>query len=142
MAHILVIDDDPAVREVLCGVLCREGHSADQAADGKMGLKRIKEQPADLVITDILMPVQEGLETIMTLRRDYPNVRIIAITGGGCRGFFDSLKYAKQFGADYSLAKPFAPSELLKTVQQALLDEHPAPYGSPSCNVTALFPKQ
>lgn len=126
MARILVIDDDPAMRETLCRVLCREGHSAVGATNGRVGLERQKEQPADLVITDILMPEQEGMETIMKLRRDYPDVRIIAISGGGRLAFFDFLKYARQFGADYALAKPFTPSELLKTVQQALLDEQPA----------------
>lgn len=135
MAQILVIDDDPAIRETLCRVLCREGHSAVEAVDGRVGVERLKEQPADLVITDILMPEQEGLETIMMLRRDYPEVRIIAISGGGRHGFLDILKYAQQFGAAYTLVKPFTPDELLKTVQRALLDEHPAPSEPPSGGV-------
>ncbi len=132
MAKILVIDDDPVIRESLCRVLCREGHSAVEAADGRVGVECLKEQPADLVITDILMPEQDGLETIMKLRRDYPDVRIIAISGGGRYGSLDILKYAQQFGAAYTLAKPFTPDELLKTVQRALLDEHPAPGEPPS----------
>lgn len=142
MAQILVIDDDTAMRETLCRLLCRNGHTAVEAGDGRVGIERLKEQPADLVITDILMPEQEGLETIMLLRRDYPDVRIIAISGGGRLEFFNSLKYARDFGANYTLAKPFTPSELLKAVQQALLDEQPAPSGPSLDGVITLFTKQ
>ncbi len=141
MAQILVIDDDPAMRETLCRVLTREGHLAFEATNGRTGLARLKEQPVDLVITDILMPEQEGLETIMRLRREFPDVRIIAISGGGRLGFCNSLSYAEKFGAAYTLAKPFTPPELLKIVQQALLDEHQAP-GGPASNGVITAPTE
>ena len=134
--------DTPASREALCRVRGRDGHSAVEAADGRKGIECLKEQPAELVITDILMPEQEGLETIMMLRRDYPEVRIIAISGGRRLGLFDSLKYARQFGADYALAKPFTPPELLKTVKRALLVEHSAPGGPFSDGVITTFTEQ
>ena len=90
--------------------------AAIEADNDQSGLARLREQPADLVITDILMPVQDGTETIIIIRRDFPDVKVIAISGGGRRMNSNYLPYAKKFGANYALAKPFAPGELLEAV--------------------------
>jgi len=80
LAHILIIDDDPQILDMLGQTLKREGHEVLEALDGKEGLKLYRENPTDLVITDIIMAETEGIETIMKLQRDFPDVKIIAIS--------------------------------------------------------------
>lgn len=86
MAQILVIADDAHVRLVLRQVLERAGYTVREAANGREGLQRYRTTPTELVMTDILMPEQEGLETIPALRRELPAVKILAISGGGQGG--------------------------------------------------------
>ncbi len=78
-----------------------------EAPDGKVALWIYKEKPADLIITDIIMPEKEGIETIMELKREFPDVKIIAISGGGKGDAGQYLDMAKKMGADNTLAKPF-----------------------------------
>ncbi len=120
MARILVIDDDDQIRAMLQQRLEREGHKVVSAGDGKLGMKLFREEPAELVITDIIMPEKEGIETIMELRRDFPEVKIIAISGGGKVSPDEYLHIAEKFGAHRTLAKPFGREELLKAVQELL----------------------
>lgn len=100
----------------------QEGFIVQQAANGIEGLQRIELSVPDLVITDILMPDKEGIETILDLRRRYPSIRIIAISGGGRTGNKDFLRTAKHLGADRTLAKPFGLGELLKVVREVLAE--------------------
>lgn len=90
MTRILVIDDEPQVRAMLRQMLEREGYEVVEAEEGEEGMRRYREQPVDLVITDILMPQKEGIETIRALRRTNPGVKIIAISGGGRMSKLDS----------------------------------------------------
>ena len=76
-----MIDDDPIVRGMLAEMLRREGYDVDEAEDGRAGMRQFRQQPAALVITDVVMPEQEGLETLMLLRQASPSVRVIAISG-------------------------------------------------------------
>ena len=94
MARILIIDDDEQVRRYLRKILEAQGHEVVAASDGKLGIELCREEPTDLIITDIFMPEKEGLETIGELRRDYPDVKIIAISGGGRTGNLDFLPLA------------------------------------------------
>ena len=120
MARILVIDDDDQIRTTLHQVLDLEGHEVVNASNGKEGIKLFEENGADLIITDILMPEKEGLETIMDLRKDFPDVKIIAISGGGQIDANSYLSMAKQFGALRTLPKPFELEELLDAVRELL----------------------
>jgi len=120
MARILVIDDDDMVRSLLIRALTRGGHEASGASDGAEGVLYVQENPVDLVITDIFMPQQEGLATIMQLRRSRPGSRIIAISGGGARESLDVLPVAAALGAAKTLRKPFTPSEVLEAVREVL----------------------
>lgn len=120
MARVLVIDDDPAAREVLHKLLSRAGFAVDLAADGVEGSVLYREAPADLVITDILMPEKEGLELIRELKRDYPHSKIIALSGGGSTVNFDFLPLAEKLGADAVLYKPIEREALLSCVQEVL----------------------
>jgi DNA-binding response OmpR family regulator len=125
MTSILIIEDDDQVRSMLRGALEREGYLVEEAGDGRQGLIRYRAVPTDLVITNILMPEQEGLETIRALRQEFPAVKIIAISGGGQRGTLDFLVIAQRLGAQRTLRKPFDLHELRHTVRELLQSTHP-----------------
>jgi CheY-like chemotaxis protein len=117
---ILVIDDDETIRVLLRKILEREGYRVVDAPDGNKGIKRYQESPTDLVITDLIMPVKEGIETIHDLRQEFPHVKIIAVSGGGRIGPESYLKMAKGVGALYTLSKPFDRMVLLKAVKEVM----------------------
>jgi len=118
MARILVVDDEPQMRELLRVALEGRGHTVDQAADGREAFLRLAKHQPDLVITDLVMPDMEGLETIQALRGKFPTLPIIAISGGGRIGPETYLSMASQFGAERTFAKPFRMTELLTAVQE------------------------
>ena len=120
MPRILVIDDDAQLRKMLRKTLENAGYMMIEAPDGVAGAKLFREDPADLVITDIVMEEGGGLETIMSLRRDFPNVKILAISGGGKVVKVDFLSMAKSIGAQLTLEKPFGQQGLLDAVQKVL----------------------
>ena len=120
MARILVIDDEELVRFTLRQILQKAGHEVVEATNGKNGIEVFKQSPVDLIITDIIMPQKEGIETIVELRRDYPDVGIIAISGGGRTRTTNYLELAQTFGARHILRKPFGRHELLDAVQDVL----------------------
>jgi CheY-like chemotaxis protein len=117
MASILVIDDEAAMRQVLMRVLCGAGHTVHEATDGRSGLRLFRESRPALVITDLVMPGAEGIETIRALQRDDPAIPILAISGSDPI----YLGFATRLGAAAALSKPFSLDELLATVT-ALLD--------------------
>lgn len=120
MARILVIEDDDQTRDLLREMLERDGYEVVDVPNGNLGLKQQRENPCQLVITDILMPDKEGIETIMEMRRDDPQVPIIAISGGGVAGGLDYLAVAKNLGARHTFAKPVDRRELLAAVAAEL----------------------
>lgn len=122
MADIVVIDDDPALRGTIRKILERGGHAVREAPDGLQGLRTVEDRAPDLVITDLLMPEKEGIETIMELRDRYPEVRIIAISGAGGLDDPGPLMDAELFGAGATLPKPFSVQKLLDTVTRVLED--------------------
>lgn len=122
MAHILVIDDEPLVRELLKAMLEGAGHEVTVAADGDAGMAAYRRRPADLVITDLIMPGKEGIETIRELVQGVPGIKIIAISGGGRLDPHGYLGLARKLGAARSLAKPFERRELLDTVAELLAE--------------------
>ncbi len=102
-------------------MLERAGHTVCEAGDGKTGLREYRTNPADLLITDIVMPDKDGLEIILELWRDYPDAKIIAISGGGAQISSEMcLDYARVFGALKTLAKPVERKTLLDTVNELL----------------------
>lgn len=120
MSAILVIDDDASVREVVSEMLRLEGHDVTIAENGQEAIARLAAQSFELVITDLIMPEKEGIETIAEIRRGDDSIPIIAISGGGRLGPGDYLETARYIGADATLAKPFARQELLATIEQLL----------------------
>ena len=115
--RILIIDDDPDVRRVLGAMLSALGHEFTSAEDGLKGLEAYRAGTFDIVITDIMMPGQAGLETIGELRRHNPDVRVIAISGGGrIQGPEDVLIQASSLGAQATLGKPFRLADLKRAL--------------------------
>ena len=121
MSAILVVDDQKGIRDVLRKVLAEAGHDVAEAEDGAAALALFRVQPFNLVITDIIMPEMEGIEIITTMKREQPNIRILAMSGGGRARVMDFLAVAGKAGADATLEKPFRKSELLDRVA-GLLD--------------------
>ncbi|HEX5319481.1 MAG TPA: response regulator [Stellaceae bacterium] len=120
MPKVLVIDDDHLVRRTISRILQSGGYEVALAEDGAKGVAKFRAERPDLVITDIIMPEQEGIETIIQLLRDNPSARIIAVSGGGRLGSMDFLTVANRLGAAATLRKPFEPAELLGCVARAL----------------------
>jgi DNA-binding response OmpR family regulator len=120
MATVLVIDDDPAFRRMIRMILARLDHHVIEAADGNEGVARFTAERPDLVISDIVMPDKEGIETILEIRALDPSARIIAMSGGGASLGTGYLTAALKLGADLVLTKPFRPVELSTMVEQLL----------------------
>ncbi|RMF72412.1 MAG: response regulator [Acidobacteria bacterium] len=117
---ILVIEDDEQTRGMLAEMMRRAGYDVLEAPDGRVGVELFRSRRVDLVITDILMPEKDGLETIRDLKRESPDVRIIAISGGGRTGLLDFLPVARRLGASRTFAKPTDRRELLSAVAEEL----------------------
>ncbi len=122
MAHILIIDDEDMVRMVLRQSLEKVGHTVTEADNGTRGIAALHDSDAavDLVITDIVMPEKEGVETIAEIRAERPELPIIAVSGGGRIGPENYLDAARRLGANHAFAKPFDRKQLLLTVAQCL----------------------
>lgn len=118
--RVLIIDDDGMVRATLRMVLEDAGYEVQEAENGRRGVELFRRSPPDVVITDIIMPEQEGIETIIELRKQSPSLPIIAISGGVHTGTLDVLAFARRLGADEILAKPFGPGEMVEAVERIL----------------------
>jgi DNA-binding NtrC family response regulator len=124
MPRILVIDDEPDIRTLLDDVLKSAGYEVILAANGREGVERYRTSPADLVITDLYMPNQQGMETIQEFRSHFPEVAIIAMSGRSVA--LTMLSVAQKLGAIGILHKPFLPDELIASVEKALGGRSPA----------------
>ncbi len=120
MAEILVVDDEETVRQTLRNILRAVGHTIIEAADGVEALEILAKQCPAIIITDILMPEKEGIETILEIRRGCRNIKIIAMSGGGRAHQMDFLSVAKQAGADCILPKPFSGQQLIAVIDELL----------------------
>lgn len=120
MATILVIDDNVLVQDMIKQALLRAGHAVETAANGRIGLKLMASRRFDFVVTDIVMPEQEGFETIQLLRQITRRLPILAVSGAGKLGRADLLDLARRMGATDVLPKPFEPAELVAKVAAML----------------------
>ncbi len=117
---ILIIDDDELIRMTCRNILKKEGYTVLEAENGNVGMTVFKSESPDLVITDMLMPDKEGLETISEIRALNPNAKIIAISGGGDTHNMGFLQLARKIGANRALKKPIKAGELLSAVKATL----------------------
>lgn len=114
---ILVIEDDDDIRRMICDILESDGYETAEASNGAEGLQILRRSPeVGIIITDLIMPEKEGIETIGEIRSDYPWIRILAISGGGICIPESYLNLARTMGADATLCKPFGQAELLNAV--------------------------
>jgi CheY-like chemotaxis protein len=120
MARILVIEDNEDMRSLLQLLLAREGYEVLVAANGEEGMRQLRAAPAELVITDILMPGIGGLGVLLELQRDFPHVKTIAMSGGFRRAGGDDLAITQVLGVQRTLNKPFSRDDLLHAVRQVL----------------------
>lgn len=120
MKRILVIDDNEVFRWSLSKTLKAAGFEVEVAPEGSAAIKLFKQQPFDLIITDLIMPGKEGLETIMDLKKLNSHIKIIAMSGGGRSDAGEYLPLAKGLGASHTLTKPFTEDELLGAISNLL----------------------
>ena len=120
MAHVLVTDDEAPIRALVRQILEAVGYEVSEAADGAAGITLLRTHPVALLITDIFMPGQEGIQTIMDVRQHFPQMKVLAISGGAKRSSINMLPEARAFGAHGTLAKPFTRQELLDAVSAVL----------------------
>jgi len=120
MAKILIIDDEKGVRDAVEAVAAAAGHETRSATDGRQGLAEFARFQPDLVVTDVLMPEKEGIETIIDLRKLNPTLPILAISGGGRVGNMSFLTMAERFGATQTMAKPFSTAQLMAAFDACL----------------------
>ncbi|HXZ00403.1 MAG TPA: response regulator [Stellaceae bacterium] len=120
-AVILVVDDDEVMRDLLRRVLERSGYEVVTATDGRDGVERLRRRAVDVTITDMRMPVMDGIEFIQTLVAEQPSIRIIAVSG--VDDWDNYLKTARSLGAKAVLRKPVGSAELVSTVKRVLMGE-------------------
>lgn len=120
MARILIVDDDESVRRSLRKTLQLIGHDIEEVADGRAALDAYRARPADLVITDVYMPDTDGIEGTIRLLTEFPDAKVIVMTGGGWVKRDDVLEGARRLGAAGTLSKPFTVDEVATTVRQVL----------------------
>jgi len=125
VARILVIDDEPVVTQTVRRYLERHGFEVAVAFDGDQGIEVQQTNPADLIVTDILMPGREGFETIRMLREITPDVPIVAISGGGRNEPHTYLKFAQRFGANRAFSKPLDMTVLVSSIRELLGEPQP-----------------
>ena len=125
MARILIIDDDDTLRGIIVKSLTHAGHSVTQANNGRKGVAMYRADPTDLVITDLVMPEQEGMETIKIIHRDFPFVPIIAMSGG-LDGSPLYLDLTRRLGAMVTLTKPFTLQQLKQAIDEIFAKRPPA----------------
>jgi len=120
MAGILIVEDDNDLREMLKVSLMRRKYTVLEASNGKEALAKFKPSLIDLVITDIIMPDEDGLKVIMKFREIKPSMKIIAISGGGKAGPANYLSMARALGADEIFPKPFSVNSLIVKIDEIL----------------------
>jgi DNA-binding NtrC family response regulator len=120
MRRILIIDDEPYILLMLKKMLERAGYEVDLASNGREGMAVFEQDSADLVITDIIMPDKEGLELILEMKKKRPELKIIAMSGGGRISPESYLECARHFGAEKVFQKPFRQKEIVSAVKELL----------------------
>ena len=115
---VLIVDDEPEVRSLLRSILEAHGFRVFEAENGRAARECAARTPVDVVITDLVMPESEGIETIVVLRKMHPDKKIIAISGAFGGRY---LKLAKAVGANATIAKPFQEENLIQTVNSLLV---------------------
>jgi YesN/AraC family two-component response regulator len=113
---ILIVDDEEIILFGIKAIIEKHNFKVDVASNGIQGIALLSQQAYDILITDIIMPEKDGIELIRYTKKLFPNIRIIAISGGGRITDEDHLKKAKELGCDFVIEKPFSSQELIKAI--------------------------
>jgi DNA-binding response OmpR family regulator len=124
MPGVLIVEDDKELREMLKMMLVRRNFTVLEAENGKTAIAHFKPTLTDIVVTDLIMPEEDGLKVVIKLRELKPSIKIIAISGGGKVGPGSYLNLAKALGADAVFSKPFSLNDLVARIEQLLDNEH------------------
>jgi len=125
VARICLIEDDALIRKTLHKLLSNMDHFVATASNGKEGLALIQSRPFDIVVTDIIMPEMEGIELIRRIHETHPDLKVVAMSGGGRVGNMDFLKIAKSIGADEIIYKPATKTDFINAIDRCLSDTKP-----------------
>ncbi len=117
MVKILIIDDEAPIRKMLTKLLMGEGYDVVSAENGAAAMKLFQKGIPDLIISDVIMPEKDGLEVLQAIQKNFPDIKVIAISGGGTGEAGIYLKFAEKMGASYTFSKPLDNSRLLSAVQ-------------------------
>jgi CheY-like chemotaxis protein len=120
MARVIVIDDQEPIRRIVRTALERAGHEVLDAADGEVGLQLLERHATDVVLSDIFMPGMDGIQMLRQIRRQFPAVKVIVMSGGDSTGMLDLRRDAELLGAVKSLSKPFTTHEIVAVVNSVL----------------------
>lgn len=120
MKSVLIVDDEPGMREMVKQLLLNEGYHVLEASNGKHAMEFLKNESPELVITDIIMEKMDGVEIILEIRENYPDIKIIAMSGGSKISSEDYLESASDLGADRIFNKPFALSDMLNAIKELI----------------------
>ena len=120
MAHVVVIDDQEPIRRLVRRALEKDGHEVLEAGEGEAGMALLDRAPVDVVITDIFMPGMDGIQVLREIRKRFPAVKVIAMSGGDSSGLMDLRHDAELLGAVKSLSKPFTAREVVDVVRSVL----------------------
>jgi CheY-like chemotaxis protein len=120
MKRILLIDDEPQIRSMIRLILEREGYDVVEASDGFEGIQLFRQKPTDLIITDLIMPNKDGIGMIIEIKKEFPDVKIVAMSGGGLNRPEGYLRGAQKLGATFTLSKPINRQEILRAVKDTL----------------------
>jgi len=120
MARVIVIDDQEPIRRIVRRALENDGHEVLEASDGEVGMELLERAPADVVITDIFMPGMDGIQTLREIRKRFPAIKVIAMSGGDSTGLLDLRQDAELLGALKSIQKPFNAREIVELVRGVL----------------------
>ena len=120
MATILIVDDRREIRETLRQVLARCGYSVEIASNGQEAINQYRTIQPDVVLLDMFMPVMNGFDALFLMRQEFPNAKVIAVSGGGSNMGADALREARSLGARLTLQKPVARDVLLAAIEQLL----------------------
>ena len=130
MARILIADDSSTLRTMMRQILERAGHQVSEAPDGEAAVRMCRKGPPDLFITELVMPEKDGIEAIIELHRDFPFLKIIAVSGDCTISPYINLKMASALGADRTLLKPFSRADFMEAVADVILPPSP-PFSGP-----------
>lgn len=122
--RVLVIDDEDMIRKLMRYFLEQAGHRVTEARNGRLGIEKLHAEDFDVVITDMVMPEMEGLEVISIVKRNWPDIPVVAISGGSRTGDADTLEIARELGATVVLPKPFGLRDLMAAVETAHANRH------------------